>query len=101
SPALNFLVGDSVKADDVFNSMLIGSCNDAALALADDVTGQTQKNFVDLMNQEAKTLGMANSSFENPMGFDNFNNYSTAQDIKILITETQQLAVFKDLGRMT
>ena len=100
-PDLNFETGDSVKASDVFNAMLIGSCNDAALTLANDVASITQKNFIGLMNQMAQNLGMTNSSFANPIGFDSPDNYSTAQDVKALITATQQLAVFKDVGRRT
>lgn len=100
-PNLNFLVGDKVKALDVFNAMLVGSCNDAALALGNytsEVTGQT---FIGLMNIQAKSLGMESSSFSNPMGFDSANNYSTVHDIKALISATENLAVFKNLGRRT
>jgi serine-type D-Ala-D-Ala carboxypeptidase (penicillin-binding protein 5/6) len=98
-PNLDFVLGDQVKALDIFDSMLIGSCNDAALALADYVAKATGSNFVNLMNNQAASLGMANTSFANPMGFDSVNNYSTAQDLKLLIMATQKLSVFTDLGR--
>ncbi|MBI5530927.1 MAG: D-alanyl-D-alanine carboxypeptidase [Candidatus Doudnabacteria bacterium] len=100
-PVLGLVPGDEVKALDVFNAMLIGSCNDAALTLADFTTRSTQTNFIDLMNAEAKNLGMASSNFSNPMGFDSQYNYSTAADLKILITETEKLAAFANLGRRT
>ena len=100
-PNLDFIVGDKIKALDVFNAMLVGSCNDAALALADYVASSTGKSFVNLMNSEAATLGMRNSNFSNPMGFDSQNNYSTADDIKTLIIATEKLAAFKNLGRRT
>jgi serine-type D-Ala-D-Ala carboxypeptidase (penicillin-binding protein 5/6) len=101
SPDLDFTVGDSVKASDIFDSMIIGSCNDAALALGNYVSQVTGQNFVSLMNREAQSLGMQDSHFANPMGFDSPDNYSTAEDLKKLITATQQLAVFKNLGRRT
>ena len=100
-PTLSFVSGDLVKASDVFNSMIIGSCNDAALTLANFVNETTGQNFVDLMNRQAQTLGMVDSHFANPMGFDSAGNFSTAQDMKKLITATQSLAVFKNLGRRT
>jgi D-alanyl-D-alanine carboxypeptidase (penicillin-binding protein 5/6) len=101
APDLGLIPGDEVKALDIFNSMLIGSCNDAALAMADFAFQSSGQSFVALMNSQAKLLGMSNSSFSNPMGFDSSENYSTAEDLKLLITATQQLSVFTDLGRRT
>ena len=100
-PSLGIIPGDEIKAIDIFNSMLIGSCNDAAKALADFTSQTTGENFVELMNRQADALGMTNSNFGNPMGFDSNNNYSTAEDLKLLITATQRLSAFTDLGRRT
>ncbi len=100
-PVLGLVAGDSVKAVDVLNSMIVGSCNDAALALAQYVSDSENKSFITLMNDTAKEIGMNNSNFSNPMGFDSRNNYSTAEDLKILITETEKLAIFNNLGRRT
>lgn len=100
SPTLGLLRGDEVKVLDVFNAMLVGSTNDAALALAGFVGG-SKENFVSLMNSQAKKIGMLNSNFSNPLGFDSFENYSTASDLKLLITRTENLAAFSNLGRRT
>ena len=100
-PDLGLVLGDRVKALDIFNSMLIGSCNDAALALADYTSAVSGTDFVSLMNKQAASLGMASTSYQNPMGFDNSGNYSTAEDLKLLITAAQQLSAFTDLGRRT
>ncbi len=99
-PVLGLIPGDEVKALDVFNAMLIGSNNDAALALA-HFAGGTNESFVALMNQQAKEIGMTNSNFANPLGFDSDENYSTAADLKLLITKTEGLAAFSNLGRRT
>lgn len=99
SPSLGLKIGDNVRALDVFNSMIVGSCNDAALALANYAAKVSGQNFVGLMNDLAKQLGMASSSFSNPIGFDSQNNYSTANDLKLLISVTQKLSVFNDLAR--
>lgn len=100
-PNLGFAAGEKIKALDIFNAMLVGSCNDAALALANHTAAITGQEFVSLMNQQAAGLGMLGSKFSNPMGFDSVNNYSTASDIKTLISAVENLAVFKDLGRKT
>jgi len=98
-PDLGLYVGDDVKALDIFNAMLIGSNNDAALALSDYAASTTDSDFVGMMNDEAKQLDMNNSNFSNPIGFDSQYNYSTAHDLKILITETEKLSAFTGLGR--
>ncbi len=100
SPVLNLRAGDEVKALDVFSAMLIGSCNDAALALA-YFTGGSKDAFVSLMNEQAEKIGMKNSSFANPLGFDSVANYSTAADLKLLISQTEKLSAFSSLGRKT
>ncbi len=79
--------------------MLVGSCNDAALALSHFVENQTGQSFVSLMNAQAKILGMQNTSYANAIGFDDQNNFSTAEDLKTLISKTQGFSAFTDLGR--
>jgi len=98
-PSLNLQTGDKILALDLFNAMLIGSGNDAALALANHTTETKKENFLDLMNSYAESLGMASSKFSNPLGFDSKDNYSTANDIKIIVTKTQNLSSFVSLGK--
>ena len=81
-PVLNLQVDDKVKVLDLFNAMLVGSCNDAAEILADYTALKTSQNFVELMNQAARDLGMSDSRFSNPLGFDYKANYSTAADLQ-------------------
>ncbi|MFA5990820.1 MAG: serine hydrolase [Candidatus Doudnabacteria bacterium] len=100
NPVLGLIPGDEVKALDVFNAMLVGSNNDAALALANFVSGSNE-SFVTLMNRQAQDIGMSSSNFANPLGFDSDENYSTATDLKLLITKTESLAAFSNLGRRT
>ncbi len=101
SPILYLRAGDGVKLVDLFNAMLVGSENDAALALSNHVATMTGRNFVYMMNSGARALGMVASNFSNPLGFDSPNNYSTAQDLLKLVMATQKLAVFTSLGRQT
>lgn len=99
SPKLNLKAGERVKVIDLFNSMLVGSNNDAALALANQVTIKTKSAFNELMNKKAIELGMVNSKFSNPLGFDSEMNFSTANDLKKLINQTSKLGAFSNLGR--
>lgn len=74
--------GDKFTKEDILKTMLIGSANNAALALAHS-TGLSNEDFVAEMNNMAKTLGMLESSFEEPTGLES-GNISTARDLAIL-----------------
>lgn len=80
---------------DLLVSMLVESSNDSAFALAEALlipeSESFIKEFVGLMNIEAKKLGMKNTFFENPTGLDPDDpehpvNYSTAKDLTRLAT---------------
>ncbi len=101
SPSLGLKPGDNIVFSDLFNSMLLGSANDAAKALSNHSFLGGGTEFVKNMNRVAGALGMQNSNFSNPLGFDSQNNYSTAEDLKKLVEETQKLAAFKNIGRRT
>ena len=59
---------------------MLSSGNDAAVAVADHVSGSVE-GFVRLMNDKARALGMMDSSFANPNGLDHEKHYSTARDM--------------------
>ncbi len=69
-------------------SIAIASANDAAVAMAEHISG-SQEEFVKLMNQKAKQLGMENTNFENACGLDTdtVNHYMSARDIAIISRE--------------
>lgn len=75
-----------VKRSDLLESLLIRSDNAAAEALANSVYGG-RLAFIDAMNFRARSLGMHNTSFEDPSGIGK-NNTSTAVDIAKLIEKT-------------
>lgn len=101
SPVLGLREGDTVLAQDLFNAMIVGSANDAAQTLANFTSRTTGKNFTDLMNETARVLGMTETSFSNPLGFEKTGNYSTAQDILKLVIATQRFSTFTELGKNT
>jgi D-alanyl-D-alanine carboxypeptidase len=78
----DLFIGESYSVRDVFSAMLVGSSNEAAVALA-RVTGLTSDGFIEKMNDKAKNLGMVHTKFSDVSGLD-ANNISTASDLAIL-----------------
>ena len=76
-------VGESVPVEELLNGMIVQSGNDAAITLAEGVSG-SEEAFVDTMNREAARLGMKNSHFTNATGLPNAQHYSTASDLATL-----------------
>ncbi|MEY4760808.1 MAG: hypothetical protein RLZZ200_664 [Pseudomonadota bacterium] len=75
--------GDRVRAGDLLTAMIVRSGNDACIAMAEHVGGTTE-NFVRMMNVKAQQLGMKNSSFRNPCGYDAPSHVSTPRDLLVL-----------------
>ncbi|NEX61392.1 D-alanyl-D-alanine carboxypeptidase family protein [Noviherbaspirillum galbum] len=72
-----------VKVNDLLYGLIVQSGNDAAVALAEAVSG-TEDAFVTLMNREAERMGLKNTHFANPHGLPSPDNYSTAQDLAVM-----------------
>lgn len=75
--------GDEVPVHDLIQGVIVESGNDATVALAEHIAG-TEEAFVEMMNQQAKALGMDNSHFIDSTGLPNPDHYSTAHDLAIL-----------------
>ncbi len=101
TPVLHLKLGDKVSVSDLFNAMLIGSANDAALTLSNAVEKKSGELFETTMNKIALELGMTQSSFSNPLGFDSRTNYSSAQDLIKLINELDKYSAFSLVGKAT
>jgi serine-type D-Ala-D-Ala carboxypeptidase (penicillin-binding protein 5/6) len=76
-------VNTEVGVEDLLRGMIIQSGNDAAVALAEHVSGSVEA-FVELMNEHAGLLGMTDTAFRNPTGLPARDHYSTARDFAIL-----------------
>ena len=76
-------VGDQVPAEVLLQGMIVQSGNDAAVAIAEHLAG-SEATFAQLMTEQAKQLGMKNSSFANATGLPDPALYTTARDIAIL-----------------
>lgn len=75
--------GETMTMRELLYGLLLQSGNDAAAAIAVNVSGDVN-SFVELMNQRAAELGMNDSHFVNPSGLNDDNHYSTAYDMALL-----------------
>lgn len=78
--AYHFRPGEEFLLRDLITAMLVASANDACEAVAWHVGGD-DKQFVAMMNERAGKLGLKNTHFANPCGFDAPGHYSTAADL--------------------
>lgn len=74
-----------VPVEDLIKGMIVQSGNDATMALAEGVGG-TAERFVQLMNEQAKALGMKGTSYKNPEGLTEAGHLTTARDLSLLAT---------------
>lgn len=92
---LGLVTGNSYTVEELFIAMTVSSANDAAMALAEMVSG-TEEAFVELMNKQANSFGLKETTFYNASGLDgdyvgkeqDETNLSSARDIA---TIAQQL----------
>ena len=75
--------GDTYKVEELLKGIAIASGNDAVIALSEKVAGSVD-NFVKMMNDRAKELGLSNTHFVNPHGLDAKDHYSSARDMSIM-----------------
>jgi serine-type D-Ala-D-Ala carboxypeptidase (penicillin-binding protein 5/6) len=74
-----------VPVEDLIKGMIVQSGNDAVVALAEGVGGSVER-FVQLMNEQAKVLGLKNTGYKNPEGLTEAGHTTTARDLSVLTT---------------
>jgi serine-type D-Ala-D-Ala carboxypeptidase (penicillin-binding protein 5/6) len=88
--------GERMKVADLMRGLLLESGNDAAMTLAQGVSGST-KAFVREMNRRARKLGLQHTHYDNPIGLDGPGNYSSARDLVTLATVLRTNSFFKKI----
>lgn len=78
--------GEEMTVRDLMKGITMASANDATVALAERIGG-TEQNFVNMMNEKVKELGLKNTHFVNPTGLDEENHYSSAYDMGMIAKE--------------
>ena len=74
-----------VPVEDLIKGMVVQSGNDASVALAEGVGGSVER-FVQMMNDQAKALGMKSTAYKNPEGLTVAGHTTTARDLATLAT---------------
>jgi serine-type D-Ala-D-Ala carboxypeptidase (penicillin-binding protein 5/6) len=94
---LGMRVGQKISVRDLLYGLILRSGNDAAHTLAIAAAGSTAR-FVDQMNRYAAALGLADTHYANPVGFDQKGNYSSARDLATLTRHLLRIPVFAEIA---
>ena len=78
--------GEQMIVDDMIKATAVASANDAAVALAEFVSG-SEDDFVAAMNDKAKSLGMTDTTFKNCNGLDEEGHITSAYDVALMSRE--------------
>ena len=95
-----FQAGESVRAIDLLYGAMLPSGAECCLGLAEFVAG-SEANFVELMNEKAKDLGMDNTHFCDVTGLHDEEHYSTAKDIAVLLKYAIRNDTFREIAEST
>lgn len=91
-----FKEGDEVTVEKLLYAALLGSANDAAVALAEAVAGSELK-FVELMNRKALAIGADNTRFINASGLPGPEQYTTASDLSKIMSYALKYSKLKEI----
>lgn len=75
--------GERISMTDLVYGLMLNSGNDAAVAIAEHVSGSVDE-FAKKMNEKAAEIGAKNTSFKNPNGLDSEGHYTTAYDLALI-----------------
>ena len=90
-----FKLNDKPTYEELLYGVLLSSGADAVNAIVVNMGGN--EKFVSLMNEKAKELNLKNTKFDNAIGMDSENNYSTAKDLAELLKYSLQNEEFKKI----
>lgn len=88
--------GEKITLEDLLYGLMLSSGNDAAVAIAEHVGGDTE-TFAQMMTKKAQDLGLKNTSFKNPNGLDAEGHYTTAYDLAIITKAALENEKFKEI----
>jgi D-alanyl-D-alanine carboxypeptidase (penicillin-binding protein 5/6) len=86
--------GERVSVRDLLYALMLASANDAAVTLAEGVSGSVPK-FVEEMNAQAEALELTDTGYTNPIGLDAPGNRSSARDLATLADELMERKLFR------
>jgi D-alanyl-D-alanine carboxypeptidase (penicillin-binding protein 5/6) len=86
--------GEQVSVHDLLYGLLLASGNDAAVTLADAVSG-SEPDFVALMNRTARRLDLDDTGYRDPIGFDAPGHHTSARDLVELTEDLRRNRTFR------
>lgn len=92
--------GEQIKVKDLLYGLLLRSSNDAAVALAEHISGSVP-NFAKLMNTRAKQLGCTTANFVNPNGLYDKNHKVSARDLALILRKLCEYPEFRQIATTT
>lgn len=92
--------GDQIKLSDLLYGLMLKSGNDAAVAIAEHVSG-SEEAFADLMNETARSFGATNSHFVNPNGLHDEAHYTCVYDLYLIFAHAIEEDFFMKLIQTT
>ena len=88
--------GEVLTVKQLLYALLLPSANDAALALAEHISGSKQA-FANLMNKRARKLGCRNTNFVNPNGLYDKNHFTSAYDLALIAAKAMKFSKFREI----
>ncbi|MCL7748221.1 D-alanyl-D-alanine carboxypeptidase family protein [Halalkalibacter alkaliphilus] len=89
--------GEEMSVEDMLKAIAVASANDASVAMAEHLAG-TEEEFVTMMNDKAKELGLENTNFINTNGLPAENHYTTAYDLAMI---SKELLKYDEITKFT
>lgn len=87
--------GEKLSMRELLYGLILASGNDCAVAIAEYF--DCEENFVDMMNDFAKSLNLENTHFANPHGLDEDNHYTSAYDLAVITSYALKNPTFKEI----
>lgn len=83
--SIGVVPGQKMALGELLNALLLTSANDSAAVIKEGIDAKyTQGSFIKAMNAKAAILGLKNTHFENPQGYDGEDHFSSAEDLATL-----------------
>ncbi|NRG18801.1 D-alanyl-D-alanine carboxypeptidase [Rhizobiales bacterium] len=76
-------LGSEIRVEDLLRGLIIQNANDAAIVIAEGMAG-SEADFADLMNELAREIGLRNTRFANPTGYEAEGAHTSARDLAVL-----------------
>lgn len=87
---------EEIALKELIFGLMLRSGNDAAIAIAEGVSGSVEE-FLKLMNEKARTLGLTNCNFETPNGLDSKEHFITAKELALVTREAKKIPLFNEI----